>query len=70
MSPLQGPCADYQIGFENQPIVPGKLTLVENNLLADEKGNWKREADNYLHIYLTIDLLIKWFVTIQISYCF
>ena len=33
--------------FENQPIVTGMFTqpsVVENNLLADKKGPWKRDA--------------------------
>ena len=45
--------------FEKQPIVSGILTnlVSENNLEADEKGHWKREAGSNLCIH--IDLLIK-----------
>ena len=36
-------------------IVSGILKIsqvAENNLLADEEGPWKREADIYLYIHL------------------
>ena len=40
--------------FDNQPIVSEILThpSSRNNLLADEKGAWKRGADSYLYKYL------------------
>ena len=40
--------------FENQPMVSGILTQSSsrNNLLADEKGHWKRWGGSYLYIHL------------------
>ena len=36
--------------FENQPIVSDSQ-VAENNLLADEKGPWKRGAGSYLYTH-------------------
>ena len=51
MSPSQGPFADSQWVFENQPIV-SQNQVAEINLLADKKGPWKREAGSYMYIHL------------------
>ena len=50
--------------FENQPIVLGILTQPRSrkNLLADEKGSWKRGAGIYLYkhlYYKSIELLLS-----------
>ena len=60
MSPSQEPCADFQLGLENQPIAPGILTessrykRSESSLLADEK--LLQQAVVWLYIYLLIEL--------------
>ena len=63
MSPLQGPCADFQLGNENQPIGSGILTHLsrniraESNLLADEKGSLQQGDPGsclVIHLYLYI----------------
>ena len=42
--------------FKNQLMVSRILTqqVAENNLLADEKGHWKREGGSYLYIHTSI----------------
>ena len=42
--------------FENH-ICVGIINTAENNLLADEKDDWKREGDSYLYTHFTTGFL-------------
>ena len=52
MSPSHKACIDYQLGLWKSTNNVGNNNTADNNLLADEKGYWKRGAGIYLYIHL------------------